>query len=136
MSTNSTITVRTKKNERKQVYCHWDGYLEGVGKTLLEHYNTKELAIKLVEHGDISSLDVKSEPTTNYHTFESPEGGTTVYYGRDRGETNIEPKILKNSESGNSEQFNYYYDGENWFVDYDSNGKKLLKIAMMFNNYK
>jgi hypothetical protein len=39
----------------KSVYCHWDGYLEGVGATLLESYG-RVGASELIACGNISSL--------------------------------------------------------------------------------
>ncbi|WP_299548704.1 hypothetical protein [uncultured Helicobacter sp.] len=60
MATRSYIFVSEGKSftdQVKGIYCHWDGYVEGVGKTLKEHYNTDELANALINLGDISSLE-------------------------------------------------------------------------------
>lgn len=46
----------TLKYPYLSVYCHWDGYLEGVGAELKEHYNTYEKALNLVLGGSISSI--------------------------------------------------------------------------------
>lgn len=40
------------------VTCHFDGYIEGIGKILKENIKTYEEAIDIVSHGDLSSLDV------------------------------------------------------------------------------
>ena len=40
-----------------QIYCHWDGYPEGVGEALQSGYNTYEQALALILGGDLSSLD-------------------------------------------------------------------------------
>ena len=37
-------------------YCHFDGYPSGVGKTLVEYYNTPELALKISSLHGFSSL--------------------------------------------------------------------------------
>lgn len=42
MATHSSITVKTSNGKFKTVYCHFDGYPEGVGKTLALHYNSQE----------------------------------------------------------------------------------------------
>lgn len=42
-------------------YCHWDGYLEGVGKTLCEHYATAHKARSIAKGGYYSSLETTKE---------------------------------------------------------------------------
>jgi hypothetical protein len=58
------------------VYCHHDGYPSGVGRTLREYYDRPEDVINLLSFGNISSLATTIEDT--------------VFYGRDRNETNQE----------------------------------------------
>ena len=60
MSTNASIAVKAECGSYRQIYLHWDGYPEGAGKTLVEHYNTQELADSLMDLGDISVLGQKS----------------------------------------------------------------------------
>ena len=38
-----------------QIYCHWDGYPEGVGKDLLNDFNSYDEALKLILKGDHST---------------------------------------------------------------------------------
>ena len=38
-----------------QVYCHWDGYPEGVGEDLLRDFNSYDKALKLILEGDHST---------------------------------------------------------------------------------
>ena len=40
-----------------QIYCHHDGYPEGVGVELLKHFNSYEKAMALILAGDTSYLD-------------------------------------------------------------------------------
>ena len=40
-----------------QIYCHWDGYPEGVGQALQSGYNSYEEALALILGGDLSSLE-------------------------------------------------------------------------------
>lgn len=54
MSTQSFIGVLCKERIIKFVYCHSDGYPSYLGKMLLEHYNTPELATALVNLGSLS----------------------------------------------------------------------------------
>lgn len=55
MGTRSYIIVQYD-GKNLASYCHYDGYLEGVGKTLIEHYNSQELALNLVLLGGRRTL--------------------------------------------------------------------------------
>ena len=131
MSTNSTITVRTAENERKSIYCHWDGYPQFNGNMLMQHYSDYEKAKELVELGDLSSLAPNIHPSTSTHSFDYKEEGVCVFYGRDRGEEGTEPAVLSNAESIDNSEFNYYFDGEKWFC----NGK-LMELNIEENYIK
>ena len=52
------------------IYCHYDGYPSGVGKMLLENYNSYEKAIELIANGDMSSIGDSVETTEYYSTEE------------------------------------------------------------------
>ena len=57
MSTRSNIAIEDPKTKRvKVIYVHSDGYPYGVGKCLVDHYNKRELAELLFNHGDASYL--------------------------------------------------------------------------------
>jgi len=55
MATRSTIALSTTDGIRA-IYCHWDGYEEGVGATLKSHWPTPEAIMALLDNGDLSSL--------------------------------------------------------------------------------
>jgi hypothetical protein len=55
MATRSHISVKVG-NIYKTVYCHFDGYPSYNGRILLSNYNSQELAEKLINGGDMSSL--------------------------------------------------------------------------------
>ena len=38
-----------------QIYCHWDGYPEGVGQDLLKDFNSYDKALELILEGDHST---------------------------------------------------------------------------------
>lgn len=84
MSTRSAIITKTKDGY-SGVYCHWDGYLEGVGHTLRDHYTDDKKVQELIALGEISILGERVGPI-NHHSFNIPEAGTTLAYHRDRGE--------------------------------------------------
>ncbi|ECI5353051.1 post-segregation killing protein PndC [Salmonella enterica subsp. enterica] len=116
MSTRSSITVKTTDGKFRTIYCHFDGYPSGVGKTLAQHYDTQEKAETLLAGGDISFLEANCDKPEG-HTFETPVEGYTVYYGRDRGETGTGPRtyysfyeVIKKE----SQEFNYFLDGGQW----------------------
>ena len=56
MSTRSLISVE-KNGVIFTSYCHFDGYLTGVGKDLAENYDSQEAAEKLVMGGDMRSVE-------------------------------------------------------------------------------
>ena len=57
MSTRSNKAIEDPKTKKvKVIYVHSDGYPYGVGKCLVDHYNNRELAKLLFEHGDASYL--------------------------------------------------------------------------------
>ena len=85
MSTRCSITYKTPEGKFVGIYCHNDGYLDGVGQVLLDHYRDPAKVAELIALGDISSLGERVKPE-GAHTFEKPEEGTTVAYHRDRGE--------------------------------------------------
>ncbi len=95
MSTRSNIIVKKADGTYKSVYVHYDGYPSARAPLLLNHYNTQELAEKLVEPGDISVLAESCELVPG-HSFDTPATGQTIYYGRDRGETGCEGRIITN----------------------------------------
>jgi hypothetical protein len=76
MSTRSYIGTLKEDKTVFFVYCHHDGYPSGVGRTLREYYDRPEDVINLLSFGNMSSLATTIEDT--------------VFYGRDRNETNQE----------------------------------------------
>ena len=57
MSTRSNIAIEDLKTKKvKVIYVHSDGYPYGVGKCLVDHYNKRDVAQLLFNHGDASYL--------------------------------------------------------------------------------
>jgi hypothetical protein len=65
MATRSTIAMSVSEGIRA-VYCHWDGYQEGVGQALKDHWTTPEALISLLDNGDLSSLGASLSETVFY----------------------------------------------------------------------
>lgn len=64
MSTRSFICkYDADKKAYRAIYCHFDGYVKGVGAMLDANYNTESKVNALLDLGDISSLDATVEET-------------------------------------------------------------------------
>lgn len=145
MSTRSEIFYFSN-GELKSSYCHYDGYLEGVGATLFKYYQDPSKVKKLIALGDLSHLDKEVSTTDDSHSFDTPVEGITVAYGRDRGESDVEPvtryynpknvgELLKYVHGSSSQEYSYVYiqSEKKWFyIDvWDGNGKgELLSKAL------
>ncbi len=113
MATRSAIGIIGNESVRG-IYCHWDGYIEHNGQILNRFYPTANLVNALIDQGDLSSLG--SEIGTKHEFGVKPEYietdlTTSVakecnFYGRDRGETGVEPKEFESKE-----EFLDYFDG-------------------------
>jgi hypothetical protein len=87
MATRSTIGVLNGDNSVTSIYCHWDGYPEGVGATLHEHYTATESITNLMALGDLSVLGATIGTQKEFQT--SDLNDECLAYGRDRGETGV-----------------------------------------------
>ncbi len=56
MSTRCLIAYEKPNGEVESVYCHFDGYLSGVGKMLVDNYVTETKIQELISGGDFRSL--------------------------------------------------------------------------------
>lgn len=135
MGTRSSIGVMQQDGSVKSIYCHWDGYYSGVGKTLVEHYNTEEKANAVVALGGLSTLQENLSPVPQAnerytrsgeepkiilakdHSFDTPQENVTVAYHRDRGdELSIDKftDLKKYNRSGNFQAYDYLYKDGAW----------------------
>ena len=110
MSTRSRISIENQDGTVNSIYCHFDGYVDGVGKTLFNSYDQEELK-ELINLGDISSLGTSTENTVAYH--------------RDRGEdlsiaTYKDIDDLFRNGFANGVEYIYCLSKEGvWFVQHD-----------------
>lgn len=87
MSTRCRIGLLLPDGKVKSVYCHSDGYPEGVGAVLKRCYNDRAEIEKLLEGGDISRLGEyydEKEARAKWADYKHPYEGTKYY--KDRGE--------------------------------------------------
>lgn len=113
MSTNATIAIRNDDGSYRHIYCHYDGYLEGVGLTLLENYTTKEQVNELLDLGDCSSLGESLEDSE--------------FYGRDRYESGADARVVDGYDDLLDECHDCCYifvDGK-WTVIFYCGGERL-----------
>lgn len=101
----------------RSVYGHWDGYPDGVGATLAEHYTDISKIEKLLDRGDISSL---RETVGHKHPFEDSGSDMTTFYGRDRNETGVDALVHADEREwlefrrGSWCEYGYLWDGKRW----------------------
>lgn len=134
MSTNSRIAIQTKDDIVRSIYCHWDGYPEGVGAILLEHYQNDEKIIELINLGSISSLHENIKPQNpEKHSFDNREPECTVAYHRDRGE-DLEIDEYKSVSEWSiyklREEWNYIWKDGAWYVN-GSKHKPILRLTKL-----
>ena len=119
MATRSTIAVQLADGSIRQVYCHWDGYLEHNGQILFKYYNSQELAELVTSGGAIGVLEARFTPTGD-HSFGAPEDAVTVLYARDRGE-DLNQGVYVDYDAymsqGQREEFNYLFIDGHWEVN-------------------
>ena len=137
MATRSRV-VYVKGNKAYGVYVHHDGYPEGVGFVLEQHYQSEKKIWELVQLGDLSVLAEKVNPSTSTHSFDTPEDGVTIAYGRDRGETNVGTEEFP--VRGTNALSNIYYHYKNsvieWVYVYLSNKKQWYVLELHEDSFR
>jgi len=111
MATRSFIATLQRDGSVNGVYCHHDGYPEGVGATLKEHYRSAKKVGSLLALGDLSTLGSDTGP------------GYTTAYHRDRGEP-LDPNMTYGSVSEAincarddlGAEYVYIFNGDGWEV--------------------
>jgi len=137
MATSCALIVKIGPDLYHGVTVHWDGYLEGVGKTLFQHYNAQDLAEGLVSLGDLSGvagtkwsgvISASVEPQREAileklarHTFHAPDSDLVIAYHRDRGDPAHIVPVRPGPLSLLTRVFNslptYIWDGEEWMIE-------------------
>lgn len=94
-----------KTGEVKASYCHYDGYLEGNGATLVAHYNDDDAAWLVANGGYLSALDADYEKSRLEAVHKDP---AVAFASVDA--------YLKDGFDYAGAQYSYLWDGEAWFV--------------------
>jgi len=119
MATRCAIGIMNADNTITAKYSHYDGYPSCTGRMLIEHYESIPKIREMIELGDQSYLAPEIFPEGDTHSFDTPEKNVTVFYGRDRGEPDTDPKTF----NGISEFFYYYEDAVDYLYMYNPTDK-------------
>ena len=131
MATRSAIGMRTVDGRITAVYCHWDGYPSNNGKILAENYADSNKVVELIGLGQISSLRPEIGVAHPFSKFECKDGeydealyeNMTTFYGRDRGEKDVEPQTFNDAMAfveyfdGCGCEYFYLFNGQEWLVN-------------------
>ena len=107
------VGIEAPNGKIASTYGHWDGYPEYAGKMLKKHYSNTGKVKQLMKLGKagISSID-KSMKGGKDHSFQNPEKGQSVFYGRDRGEKGNWSHTWKNRDAvkfDSGEEYGYIW---------------------------
>jgi hypothetical protein len=115
MATRSTIAVQNEDGTVERIYCHWDGYLDGVGDTLATSFDSLELAKAVVALGDCSVVS----GACNISEIES-------YHGKGEPFDDVAPKKFANLKEykqsiadGEGQEYNYIFTKGEWYLNDD-----------------
>jgi hypothetical protein len=123
MATRSRIAIKLE-DKILSIYCHYDGYLEGVGNTLKNHYQDPAKIQSLMDLGDLSVLGPEIGDKQDFNDYNSQNKEWCLAYGRDRGETGIEADEFKDVDS----LLNYVKDSDQEYLYLYDNGWKYLDL--------
>ena len=129
MSTRCMIGIKSADGTVQAVYCHHDGYLNGVGRVLLAYYRDERKIRQLMELGNISSLGAfpirEAEVKTVFGTIKVPNLdemdtfiGCDDYGGAAEDEEAITYESVDNyleEEFGSDREYLYLFDSGTWY---------------------
>lgn len=117
MSTTSSIAWQRPDGKYEAIYCHWDGYINGVGKRLFENYDESNLPA-LMALGDLSVLG--TEPVdypAGWGLYESTPDDRCLSYAA-RGDD--VPSAVFDSKASYArhvcQEYNYLFKDGMWYV--------------------
>lgn len=129
--TRALIGKERENNEVEYVYCHYDGYLDGVG-AILKNYNLDSLD-EILKCGDMSSLHSVVGDCNFYKDIK--EYGSSFY--RNRDEYGIDSKIVgldgykDSSATPYSTSYRYLYTKTNDLVCYKDNADTSIEEIVL-----
>jgi len=129
MATRSYIGIRNLDASVSYIYCHFDGYPDGVGATLTKHYADFNKVNELMKLGDLSTLGPEIGEKQNFNDYNNLNKDWCLAYGRDRGEENVSVKQGKFDELivDQSVSYVYIFDGDYWEC-FDTYSPELINL--------
>lgn len=119
MSTRCLIGRKIKDNKVEYIYCHHDGYLDGVGETLKTYYTNDGIIDKLMALGNLSALGEIAESNPDQFNFGKINYNLCAAY-KDNGEEDVDSTITTEKEYIDKLNTNiwieylYLWGGEKW----------------------
>lgn len=124
MSTRCRIGIKNAKGSVESIYCHHDGYLQGgVGQMLYSHYKDEMQIHKLMDLGDISSLEETVEDT--YDESYNAHGEDTHYSRHETVEEYVQC----------TKDIRYLYDDGLWYIYKEEKGPVLIDYDLIKIGY-
>jgi hypothetical protein len=140
------------------VYHHWDGYITGVGQTLLESYTDYDTILNMLIMGDISTINggvtsyqgwrnedcpariiTPKTKVSHWVRYKEPKIVTSRYGAKEYGTKEavyghyVKRAIMKkgvlDSKNALREEYAYLFDGEKWWVAYNRYNEKTDKYV-------
>ena len=118
MSTRGNVAIAINGVDARIIYNHFDSYpRNGLGKILKLYYTNKEKVERLINMGDASSID---KFIGTKHDFNHCPDGECNFYGRDRGEDNVDAwtGAIEHSWEGSGADYDYLFKPNTgiWYV--------------------
>ena len=130
MSTRSRIALKTGPNECLAIYVHFDGYVDHHGPILLNHYATRERVEALLALGDLSGLGAELGDKQDFDDRSTQRDNWCLAYGRDRGETGIDARIMPVDDlTTGMIAYGYLFDPATGAWSVKQNGREFVPLA-------
>lgn len=118
MSTHSHIFYKNECGKYVGVYCHYDGYVSGVGYRLFHYYTDIEKIKNLIALGSIVSLDKDINPAPQYQNISYLNSkpllfGYCEFFHRDNGE---DLTIIETDSLDDYSGYVYLFENNQWYV--------------------
>ena len=135
MSTRARIGIQLPDDSILSVYHHFDGYPEGLGVTLKEHYNTYEKVAELIDGGNMSNCWSDSKFDVETGEFTPIAAPKPTYYG---GEDEA-PVLSKNFDDFTRidcwQEYSYVFVTDRWEgyaikQNYDENYEEIVSVTV------
>ena len=138
MATRARIGIENADGSITTSYHHWDGYPAGLGFNLVNNWNTADKIAPAIALGDASHWGETIGDKIDFDCRGDGYYEQNVYYGRDRGETGVGPKVydtysvfeksfLRNTPAG--EEFAYVLRLDGTWTQIDVYGEKVTHDA-------